>query len=339
MKQVGAFLLYTFIFFVHSSHGLEIKFSASKPDLPEWIANPKGDDTDFMYGIGEGETLAKAVQSAINSISGKLATVVSSNISSETTLNQGKSSVYFNEQVKTKTFDTKLTNYEVVRSQFQDEHYYAMLKMSRSAFVNDTLARLKIIDDRINSQISVASKISKLQHFLTLNEVNPAIEEATSLVFLLQAASPDFNSAKYLSAYHQYNAQLNELPFNLKFKVEADAKIIEVADVIIRVLGNEKLAASLSKKAQADASIIITGMALNSTIFSEYATQLRIKIQVKDKSGRLINTKEHIVGGSSLSNYGSAKNTALKLLEEKLVNEGAYAIFGVKGPMYRELSL
>lgn len=330
MKQVGAFLLFTLIFCVHDSHGFEINFGASKQDIPEWIDNPKGDDTDFIYGIGEGETLAKAVQSALNSISGKLATVVSSNISSETTLNQGKASVYFNEQVKTKTFDTKLTNYEVVKSQFQDEHYYAMLKMSRNAFVNDTVARLKIIDDRINNQVAVASKISKLQHYLALNEAKAAIEEATSLVFLLQAASPDFNSVKYLTVYHQYGALMNELLFKLKFKVEADAQIIEVADIIIRVMGNEKLSASLSKNTRADASLIITGTAQNSTIFSEYATQLRIKIQVKDKSGRLINTEEYIVGGSSLTNYDASKITAINLLQNKLTNEGAYAILGLK---------
>ncbi len=333
MKKIKILFIFTLICCANVSHGFEIRFGGSNKEIPQWVANPASDDADYIYGVGENDSLAKAVQSALNNISGKLATVVSSNISSETTVDQGRVSGYFSEQVKTKTFDTKLSNYEVVQSTSQDNIYYAMVKMSRHAFVKDTLARLKMIDDRLNNRVSLASKISKLQHYLALNEVNPDIIEATALVLLLQAASPTFNSDKYLAIYQKHQAMKHEMLFQMRFKIEAASKLSPIAEIVINLLESEKLSASFSDKGRADAVISITGSTQNSIIFSEYTTQLRIKIQVSDETGRKLNTGEYVVAGSSLTNFDNSKITAANLLEQKLKDEGAFALLGLKKNM------
>lgn len=333
MKKVHVLLIFALMFWANVSLGFEIRFGGSAKEIPQWVANPITDDADYIYGVGEGDSLAKSVQSALNNISGKLATVVSSNISSETTLAQGRASVYFSEQIRTKTFDTKLSNYEVVQSASQDEHYYAMVKMSRSAFIKDTMARLRMIDDRLNNRVALASKVSRLQHYLALNEIKPDIAEATALVLLLQAASPAFDSNKYLVVYQKHQAMMNEMLFQMKFRVEADPRMTVIAEIVIKLLGSEKLSASLSETGRADAVIAITGNAQNSIIFSEYSTQLRIKIQVSDETGRKINTEDHVVAGSSLTNFDSSKNTAVTMLENELESEGAFAILGLQKPL------
>src|SRR5262245_23934398 len=118
--------LFALIFFLGTAHA---------NGLPQWVSNPEQDDAKSIYGVGDGSSLARATQSALNNISGKLATVIKSNITANTTLDQGRTSVYFSEDVSTKTFDTKLSGYEVERSVVQDGTYYVMVRMSRSAFV------------------------------------------------------------------------------------------------------------------------------------------------------------------------------------------------------------
>jgi uncharacterized protein YutD len=333
MKKIFVILLFAIMCGAYTAHAFEIRFGSSESKMPQWVAIPAVDDADYIYGVGQGDSLAKATQSALSSISGKLATVVSSNISSDISVNQGQVNGYFSEQVRTKTFDTKLSNYEVVKSDNQGDVFYVMIKMSRLAFVKDTMARLKLIDDRLNNTVSQAKKVSRLQHYLALNEIKPDIIEATSLVLLLQAASPTFVSEKYLASYQKHQAMANEMLFQIKFKVDADPKLSDVAEIIIKLLGTEKLSASLSKTGKADAVIAITGSTKNSIIFSEYSTQLRIKIQVTDDSGRKINTKELVVAGSSMTNFDTSKITAANLLEKELENEGAFALLGLQKPL------
>lgn len=329
MKQI-IFLLFSLTFCLQASYAFEIGLGESTKEMPHWVANPTADTSDYIYGLGEGGSLAEAEQSALNNISGKLATVVSSNISSETTLDKGRVNSYFNEQVKTKTFDTKLSGYELVQSASHDKHYYAMIRMSRSTFVKDTLGRLTLIDDSLNNRVALASKVSKMQHYLALNEIKPDLDQATELALLLQAASPTFQSDQYLNKYQKHRSLMNEMLYQLRFKVEATPDLTPVAEIMIRLLGNEKLSASRSKKGHADAVITISGGAEKSVIFSEYTTQLRIKIQVSDQGKRTMNTEEFVVAGGSMTNFDASMRTATKLLETELEGKGMLTILGMQ---------
>lgn len=333
MKQVHLSLIFVLACWANVSHSFEISFGSKAKEIPQWVSNPKLDDAEYIYGVGEGDALAKAVQSALNNITGKLATVISSNISSETTLSQGKVNANFSEEVRSKTFDTKLSNYEVVQSSSQDDHYYVLVKMSRQAFVKDTLARLKTVDDRLNSRVSLASKVSKLQHYLALNEIKPDILDATALVLLLQAASPAFESDKYLSVYRKYQSTMNEMLFQLNFRIVADPKLSGVAEIISNLLSTEKLSSSTTRTGKADAVITITGSVQRNIVFSEFATQLRIKIQVADETGRMVNSEDHVAGGSSLSSYDASMITTTNMLAKQLEDEGAFTMLGLQKPL------
>lgn len=330
MNYISMLMAAALMTHVQTVHAFEIRFGGSTKEIPQWVANPAADNADYIYGVGESDTLAKAVQSALNSISGKLATVVSSNISAQRTLNEGKLSARFSEEVKSKTFATKLSKYEVVQSASQDEHFYVSVRMSRPAFVSDTTARLKILDERLSHQILLASEASKFQHYLALNEVKSDMVEATSLVLLLQAASPTFDGEKYLSTYRAHQATADELPFQMSFRVEVGPGMASVGEMVARLIGSEKLSVSVANSGKAEAVISVTGSLQNKIIFSEYSTQLRVKIQVTDDSGRKIHTEEHVVAGSSLSSFESSKITATNLLETELQNESVLVMLGLQ---------
>jgi hypothetical protein len=332
MKLIHVLLVFALVLFTNVSHGFDFGFGKKAKTIPQWVESPKADDSEYIYGVGEGDSLAVAVQTALNNISGKLATVVSSNISSETTQNQGSVSGYFSEQVKTKTFDTKLSGYEVVKSEAQDDRFYALVKMSRSTFVKDTMTRLKTIDDRINSRVALASKVSKLQQYLALNEIKPDMVDASALVLLLQAASPSFDSTKYLSVYAKHQTAANEMLYQMNFRIEADASTAAVADIIVELLSSEKLSAVIANSGRADAVISLKGSAQKKFLFNEYSTSLKVKIQVTDETGRKVNTEEHVVAGASPSSYESSMVTASNMLGDKLREKGAFALLGFQKP-------
>jgi len=76
--------------------------------------------------------------------------------------------------------------------------------------------------------------------------------------------------------------------------------------------------------------ITIAGGAEKSFIFSEYTTQLRIKIQVSDQGKRTVNTEEFVVAGGSMTNFEASLRTATRLLETELENKGMLTILGMQ---------
>jgi hypothetical protein len=156
--------------------------------------------------------------------------------------------------------------------------------------------------------------------------------DATALVLLLQAAAPEFESEKYLSTYRKYQSTMNEILFQMNFRIEADPKLSRVAEIITNLLGNEKLSSTSSKSEKADAIITVSGSVQRNIVFNEFATQLRIKIQVADETGRIVNTEDHVAGGSSLSSYDASMITTTNMLAKKLGDEGALALLGLQKP-------
>lgn len=330
--MIKVMLLFALVIPTFSAQGFEIKFgSSAKREIPRWVENPTEDDAEYIYGIGSGNSLDRAKQSALSNISEKLATVVSSSISASTSVQQGHVSSNFSQDIQAKTFDTKLTSYEIVKSVSQEDVFYVMVKMSRSAFVKDTQARLKIIDDRLKNKVAQAGKVSKLQQYFALLEIKPDIADASALVYLLSAASPSFDSESYLSAYRTYQVMTDEMLYQLRFKVVPGTDMGQVAEMVIELLGEQRLSASRDETLP-DANITIKGSVQKSMLFGDYTTQLRIAIQVQDKSGRKINVQEYVVAGSSRTNYENSMTTATKLLQQKLEEDGILVAVGMQKP-------
>jgi len=314
----------------YTARGFDFGFGwTAKTEVPEWVANPTKDDAKFIYGIGSGISLAKAEQAALKNISGKLATVVSSSVFANTSVHQGAVSSTFSEEIITKTFDTKLSGFETERSDQQGKVFYVKVRMSRTLFVKDTLERLASIDEKIASKIKLASRDSKLQLYFALISTRPDVSEATTLVYLLQAASPSFDSNSYLIKYREYQSRAEEMPYRLGFRVNATAEMKLISDLLVSMLGEHGLLL-LKQADQADATIRINGSADNKRIFGDYMTQLRVTIQVDDKLGRKIKTQEYVVAGSSLNGYENSLRDALQLLRQRWEDEGVLSVVGMR---------
>jgi len=120
--------------------------------------------------------------------------------------------------------------------------------------------------------------------------------------------------------------------YQMNFRIEADASTAQVADIIVELLSGEKLSAVIANSGRADAVISLKGSAQKKFLFNEYSTSLRVKIQVTDESGRKVSTEEHVVAGSSMSNYEASMVTASNMLGDKLREKGAFALLGFQKP-------
>lgn len=299
-------------------------------DLPAWAINPIQDNVEYIYGIGEGTSLAIAKEAALDSINGKLATVVTSSMSSLTTELNGNIASSASKEVYSKTFDTKLSSWEVIESSVNNRVFYVLIRMSRTAFVKDVVSHLETIDSKLKSKINAASHSSMLHLYLALNEIKPDLTEAIELVYVLQAVNPQFDSRRYLLDYQKYQNQTDEMLYQLRFKIIATPEMYSVRKVVIRLLNTEKLSVSMNNASNEDARILIDGQFINSFIFSEYTTQLRVSLQTQDSFGQITHSLEHVVSAASMINFDSAVLSATNMLEKKLKKEGILVLLGLK---------
>lgn len=310
---------------------LSFGFGNSSKAPPKWVEEPPSDNTEFIYGIGSGESLEKAQQASLSNISSKLATVISSNITANTSVSQGKVSSQFSENITAKSLDTKLSNFETVKTEAQGGVIYVLTRMSRPAFVKNTLSHLSSLDQELDGNISLARKQSKLQEYLALANAQVKIQEATDLVYLLQATDPNFRSNDYFNKYLGYQKGLDELIYSIRFKIKTlSGDLAPISEMLVSFLGENKLSASANEQ-KPDVVITVKGKTQKSILFGDYTTQIRLFIQTTDSTGRTFNPQELVVAGSSRVSYENSMVTATALVKSKLEELGAFQSLGLVG--------
>ena len=297
--------------------------------MPAWVASPSQDTTEYIYGIGSGDSYNAGKESALKEITGKLITEISSKSKSEVSQHNAHVSRSANLEITTRTIETQLSNYEVLKSEQVGREIFVQISMSRPDFIKNTSSRLKEIDNKIKSTMRDASHKTKLQQLIVLQDLEPFINKARSLVLLLQAAGGKQNADERLTYYGDLLSKMDSLTHKVIFNVRASKNLRGFAEHLTALLHSEKISASNTNKKKADAFININGKVNSSVMFSQYIAQIKMTIKISDAKGHVISEKEYESSGSSVSNKNSAVEAAEKSLGNKFKDNGVLASLGL----------
>ena len=297
--------------------------------MPAWVASPSQDTTEYIYGIGSGDSYNAGKESALKEITGKLITEISSKSKSEVSQHNAHVSRSANLEITTRTIETRLSNYEVLKSEQVGREIFVQISMSRPGFIKNTSSRLKEIDNKIKSTMRDASHKTKLQQLIVLQDLEPFINKARSLVLLLQAAGGKQNADERLTYYGDLLSKMDSLTHKVIFNVRASKNLRGFAEHLTALLHSEKISASNTNKKKADAFININGKVNSSVMFSQYIAQIKMTIKISDAKGHVISEKEYESSGSSVSNKNSAVEAAEKSLGNKFKDNGVLASLGL----------
>src|SRR5690606_25184403 len=99
--------------------------------LAEWWQNPPADTDAYLYGLGEGGSLALAQQQALASISGKLSTQISASLDRVTQ----DTGVAYNDnirrQIRSEVNTTELSQFQLLKSHQLGKSVYALVQLDR----------------------------------------------------------------------------------------------------------------------------------------------------------------------------------------------------------------
>ncbi len=305
----------------------------SKPEkvasIPAWVSNPPADTSETIYGIGSGFSYNEAKDAALKDITGKLITEISSQSKSEISQFNASVSRSANQQINTRTIDTQLSDYKVLQSDQVGNELFMQISMSRRGFIKTTSTRLKELDDKIKSTMRGLSGKTKLQQLIAVQDLEPSMDKARSLVLLLQAAGGKQNTDKYLSYYNNVLRKSNDLLYSVQFNVSSSANLKNFARHLVALMHNEKIAASISDKKRADAYVQISGTIKSSVMFSQYISQLKVRIKISDKNDRVISVREYETSGSSASDANSASASAIEIMGDQFKDNGILESLGL----------
>lgn len=305
----------------------------SKPEktvsLPAWVSNPPADTSETIYGIGSGFSYNEAKEAALKDITGKLITEISSQSRSEISQFNASVSRSANQQISTRTIDTQLSDYKVLQSEQVGSELFMQISMSRRGFIKTTSSRLKELDDKIKSTMRGLSGKTKLQQLIAVQDLEPSMDKARSLVLLLQAAGGKQNTDKYLSYYNNVLQKSNDLLYSVQFNVSSSANLKNFARHLVALMHNEKIAAFISDKKRADAYVQISGTIKSSVMFSQHISQLKVRIKISDKNNRVISVREYETSGSSASDANSASASAIEIMGDQFKDNGILESLGL----------
>jgi len=302
-----------------------------QPAFPAWVSNPPNDTTSNIYGTGSGFSPTEAKEAALKDISGKLITKISSQSKSEISQFNDNVARSATQNINTSTVATKLSNYKVVNSEQIGNKLFIQLSISRSEFIKTTTSQLKELDDRIKNTLRSASSKTKLQQLIAYQNLRPTIDNARTLVQLLQAAGGPQNTDKYLADYNKVVKKNSDLLYAVRFSVSSNASLNGFAEHLVALLHNKNISASIGKKSNADAHIQISGSIKTSTAFSQHMSQLVVNIKISDKNRRIISVREYESSGSSATDSNSASDSAIKSMGAQFKNNGILASLGLLG--------
>jgi len=288
-------------------------------EIPDWVKAPLSDNLIHMYGIGSGYSLERAKQSALNDIAGKLATHVKSETENRLHLQNGQLDSSFKQKTNTRVKDTKLTNYETLKTTQNQGLYYVLISMSRAAFIEDKQEQLTEINNKITNELSNINKKNKLIQLVSYNEAINLSNQARPLIYLINAADSKADLQHHLDDYRKYEQKEKYLSETTQFFLKSNTEMAPLAHQIQKALQTNGF--QLSGRSKADSIVELKGSVTKQEIFSTKSVKIDFNVLTKTRSGQLVSSRSYQLTGSSVSSYVSARKIAMNKLTKELSNK------------------
>lgn len=326
MKIFKIFLILILNFTIFScSNSTQNKESLN--ELPKFYVSPTQNDSQNIYGIGEGFNYEEATKMALSDMASRL--LVS--ISSTSTLIREENKSDFNEEIRQNISQNiekiDFSGFEVSKSQKYNQRIYLEVKVARLQFINLQKEKIVFLDNQIinlQNQLAEQNIVKKRKTLMEILDLARQSEILTRIVF----ADKDSELSKKLKIISDAKNQLSKLNDKVEFYFEnkADSKIYNV----IKNSANRERIIVVNNKSNSKNQIQIK---INSskTVVQVYGSYIaKVKISFDNISQNQIIASNSIeVSGSSVVSENEAYNAAIVNLRQKIEKEGVLEILGI----------
>lgn len=298
-------------------------------DIPSWYVNLKQNDSQYLRGIAEGDTLEEATRYALADAAARLIVSISSESNMIREENENSVNEEMRQNVRQNVEKIDFSNFTVTKSEKIAEKYFIEVQIDRAQFIDEQKERLGLVEKKLSDLEKNSATKNPLQKRSDLIKSLALGKELELRARILSGAGQDINLKEKLAHLARLENELNKVSDKIEFFFDpTSAK--DASQVIRSALNKEKIAVAQVKKSSdsGQIKIKITTNSKNEQIYGAYITKLAIDFENSIGDKTLASKTIEVTGSSSL-NAKESQSAALKSLEEKIADEGILKTIGI----------
>ena len=330
MKLSKAIIL-SIIFLISSAIGSCNKESIKNSnDLPHWYINPKQNNSQFLYGIAQGYTFQEAKIAALAEASSRLSTKISATTSLIREENNYSSNEEIRQNIKQSNLEINFNNYKISNNKIVNNIYFAEVEINKNEFI--TFYQKEV--NKLYEEIISIDKKSLSQNILSRYNSLQKISEIGSKIFFYNSVinGLGFNilSKDRLKVISDLQNEYSSI--NLKIEFYIDNSSDRELSVIIKNFINKQNIKIIKEKPTSynnnQITLTINSLEEKQKVYQYFMNNVTILIEAKNNNKILYSNKIN-AKGSSLSDYASAKKSAIIQFEKHIAQQNIFKIIGI----------
>lgn len=290
--------------------------------IPQWVLTPPADNTQALYGVGERRTLDQATTAALVEIAGKLGTAIKADTSIRAATVNDQIQESFEENIKANVANTEFSDYEVVKTEQNENSYWVLVKVDKGKMANNLKSKLDQSTSELKHEFQTFQKVTSLQKAESRPELQSKLDTMKANAMTLRAIDNTFDVKPVFSDIHNKENILREARDAILVRIKYDKNTEIFAGKLETMLTEQKVKIAKGAASVGETLISITGGVDYRTLMKVHYAKMNVDIRAIDDTGKILATSIHQITGASPTNDESALEQANYLLAKKLKEEG-----------------
>ncbi|GEM_PF-5297874 len=304
-------------------------------NTPSWYFNPPSDNEASWYGVGEGNSLRQAKDSALSDIASRLSVTISSKVSKNATQMTSGAYTSYNQNVnvnlESEVKKISFNNFEVVSSSQNESRALVLVQVDKSKFLKDQLQTLNDTVKDIEALQTATRGKSILEQYQKFQKISPDVEKAKTIISILTTYEASFDRMRMMKELDDYRDSMDAVRSKIEFYIDANNDSRYSADILKEALAAEKI--KIARRFNANNPNLVTveldTESTNKQLFGSYMVNTRTTVSLKSNEGSTLSTFVVESKGSSSIDYQTALKSASNNFKKSVLEKGIFTFFGI----------
>lgn len=300
----------------------------AKNTPPDWVLNPPQDSADSYWGVGEGFDLESAKRTALKDVAARMRVTISGSMDSQMTVSNDAVDRSARNRVSEIVQKTEFTRFNVEKTAVSDNGLYALVKVDRRAFIQETRFKYDNLQSQIQAALRGLSQQSPLQQYQSQSKAAALAEEATAVAHLLRVADSGFSGGNEIRALNQIKLDAQAAAAKLVFTLQYAAQDADIAQVLTAFINDNGM--RVAQRGEKGLLVTIRNSVQEETLFGNRNVRMQVQLNLRDEAQQNVAVKEYRLSGNALDSYQSARKNALRQLTKAMQDAGPAEALGLK---------
>lgn len=296
---------------------------------PSWFLK-KPQDSEKIYGLGEGVSYKDAQHNALNDIATQLCSVVSSNTASQTTANNsGYIHQATHQNIAIDVPSVTFSNHKIVETFQLSGRFMTLVSIDKRQFLEENRQNIERIIEQMLAMYASHNDKNALARYEAMLKIIKLGAQARKYIQLIGSLEDTTTTKNNLATIEHFNDKLSKILDNVTIAIQCSDQQVRTA--FSSMLQSHKIKSSTATMAHGPKvlTLHLEPVYLEKTIQGVYWVRLSIQTQIRDRHNIAIYSNDVAASGRSILSYAEARRSAIMSLKHELSDLGLARSLGI----------